>query len=237
MVGKQHFTLLYDRARSKLGTSILLRGVAIGVRLQEDKCPQHPSTSFVRVGNHARESSASRMAPRLAQSKHSLISDMLASKSFKAHEIAEVAGCSTHSVHAIKSNLRQYGTTKAPPNGGGRPRDITPPMFNALCERLLEKPGLCQDEMQLFFLDEFNTEISTFSIGRTLRSHGWTKKKIHQIAKGRNADLRDLYLHNTVDFCSYHYVFVDESGCDKRIGFRRTGWSPLGVTPVQVAQF
>ena len=32
--------------------------------------------------------------------------------------------------------------------------------------------------------------------------------------------------------CLYHYVFVDESGCDKRIGFRRTGWSPLGVTPV-----
>ena len=30
---------------------------------------------------------------------------------------------------------------------------------------------------------------------------------------------------------------MDESGCDKRIGFRRTGWSPLGVTPVQVAQF
>jgi transposase len=30
---------------------------------------------------------------------------------------------------------------------------------------------------------------------------------------------------------------VDESGCDKRIGFRRTGWSPLGTTPVQVSKF
>ena len=29
---------------------------------------------------------------------------------------------------------------------------------------------------------------------------------------------------------------MDESGCDKRIGFRRTGWSPLSVTPVQVAR-
>jgi hypothetical protein len=83
--------------------------------------------------HHARESSASRMAPRLTQSKHSLISDMLGSKSFKAHEIAEVAGCSIRSVHAIKSNLRQYGTTKAPPNGGGRPRDVTPPTFDAMC--------------------------------------------------------------------------------------------------------
>jgi len=30
---------------------------------------------------------------------------------------------------------------------------------------------------------------------------------------------------------------VDESGYDKRIRFRRTGWSPLGVTPVQIARY
>jgi transposase len=30
---------------------------------------------------------------------------------------------------------------------------------------------------------------------------------------------------------------VDETGCDKRIGFRPTGWSPLGVTPIQIARF
>jgi hypothetical protein len=34
-----------------------------------------------------------------------------------------------------------------------------------------------------------------------------------------------------------HLVFIDESGCDKGIGFRRTGWSPLDVAPVQVAKF
>jgi hypothetical protein len=101
------------------------------------------------------------MAPRLAQSKHSLISDMLGSKSFKAHRIAEVAGCSTRSVYAIKSNIRQYSTTKAPPNDGGRPRSIKPPIFDALREHLLEKPGLYRDEMLLFLLDEFKTLVST----------------------------------------------------------------------------
>jgi len=53
------------------------------------------------------------------------------------------------------------------------------------------------------------------------------------VAKERNADLRDFYLYNLSAFHSYHLVFVDESGYDKRIGFRRTGWSPLGITPVQ----
>jgi len=30
---------------------------------------------------------------------------------------------------------------------------------------------------------------------------------------------------------------VDESGCDKRIGFRSTGWPPLSIAPIQVARF
>jgi transposase len=79
--------------------------------------------------------------------------------------------------------------------------------------------------------------VTTSSIARALKSIGWTKKTIHCIAKRRNADLRDLYLYNTLDFCLYHYVFVDESGCDKQIGFRQMRWSPLGVTLIQVARF
>lgn len=49
--------------------------------------------------------------------------------------------------------------------------------------------------------------------------------------------MRDEYFHFLSDFCSYHLVYVDESGCDKRVGFRRTGWSPLGVAPSQVTKF
>jgi hypothetical protein len=56
-------------------------------------------------------------------------------------------------------------------------------------------------------------------------------------SKEQNADLRNFYLHNLSDFKAYHLVYGDESGCDKRIGFRRTGWSPLGLTPLQVSKF
>ena len=91
--------------------------------------------------------------------------------------------------------------------------------------------------MILFLLDEFDVLVTASSIGRSLASKGWTKKKIRRIAKERNADLRDAYLHNTTDIHSWQFVFVDESGCNKRVGFRRTGWSPLGVTPVQIAEF
>jgi transposase len=110
-------------------------------------------------------------------------------------------------------------------------------MMDALREYLQEKPGAYQYEMVNFLQEEFGVLVTTSSVGRALASIGWTKKTIRRVAKGRNADLRDLYLHNISDFSPQHFVFVDESGCDKRVGFKRTGWSPLGVTPTQVTQF
>ena len=62
------------------------------------------------------------------------------------------------------------------------------------------------------------------------------EEKDCRVVAQRNPDLRDTYLHDLSDISSYHGVNVDESGCDEQVGFRRAEWSPLGVTPVQVAQ-
>lgn len=92
---------------------------------------------------------------------------------------------------------------------------ITPPMLEALCERLLEKPDLYQDEMVIFLWDEFRVLVTIYSIGRALASVGWSKKAARRIARGRNIELRDFYLHTISSFRSYHLVYVDDSGCDK----------------------
>lgn len=176
------------------------------------------------------------MAPNLALSQRTQIEDMLRSKCLKNSEIAKFARCSTRSIQTIQSNLHYFRTARAPSNKAGRPRTITPPMLRALCDRLLKKPHMYQDEMVVFLWDEFKILVTTFSISRALASIGWSKKAARRIAQERNADLRDLYLHNLSAFRSYHLVYVDESGCDKRVGFRRTGWSPLGVTPVQITR-
>ncbi|CRL27356.1 unnamed protein product [Penicillium camemberti] len=94
--------------------------------------------------------------------------------------------------------------------------------------------------MTLFLWDEFYIQATKSIISRALASKRWSKKKKKKArvrARERNHGLRDEYSHFISDFRSYHHVYVDESGCDKRIGFRRTGWSPLGVTPVQMSKF
>jgi hypothetical protein len=66
------------------------------------------------------------MALNLAPSQHDLIKDMILDKKLKTNKMADVAECSERSIKAIRSNIHYYGTTKAPPNGGRRPRSITP---------------------------------------------------------------------------------------------------------------
>lgn len=177
------------------------------------------------------------MAPRLPLSKLEMIQDMLLSKSLATSQMAKAAECSKRSVINISNNLRWFGNVRAPLIPVGRRRSVTPPMLQALCDHLLEKPGLYVDEMAIFLWDEFRVQVTNSSLKRALASVGWSKKVARQRAKEQNADLRDFYPHNLSDFQSYHFVYVDESGCDKRIGFRRTGWSPLGVAPLQVANF
>lgn len=166
-----------------------------------------------------------------------LIRDMICRKWFTTAQIADAAECSERSIRNIRTNLRLFGSEGPPLNRGGRPRSITPSMLEALCDHLTGKPGLYLEEMAVFLYDEFGITASSSSIKRTLSSAGWTKKKAQQKAKEQNPDLRDFYFHRVSEFHSYQLVYVDESGCDKRIGFRRTGWSPLGVAPVQVAKF
>jgi hypothetical protein len=66
--------------------------------------------------------------------------------------------------------MRLFGNTRAPANGAGRQRLITPAMLAALCDHLLEKPRLYQDEMAVFLYDEFDVLVSVSSIGRALAS-------------------------------------------------------------------
>ncbi|KAI2681221.1 hypothetical protein DTO013E5_7825 [Penicillium roqueforti] len=146
------------------------------------------------------------MAPRLAPSKLHLIRDMIESQSLTTTQMAEEAECSKVTIINIRRNLRQFGSVHAPPTRVGRKPTVTPLMIDALCDHLLEKPGLYLDEMAVFLWDEFRMMVTASSIRRALVAKVWSKKTVRQHAKERNADLRELYLHNLSDFQSYHLV-------------------------------
>lgn len=65
--------------------------------------------------------------------------------------------------------------------------------------------------------------IITSSIRGALIAKPWPKMTTRRHAREQNADLREYYLYNLLDFKSYYLVYVDEFGYNKRVGFRRIG--------------
>lgn len=90
------------------------------------------------------------MAPNLAPAQHDLIYNMVLDKKMKVRAMANTAECSKRSIMAIRSNIRYFGGTKAPPNSGEQPWSIMPQMLEVLYKHLLEKPDLYLEEMAVF---------------------------------------------------------------------------------------
>ncbi|EER25472.1 mariner-Tc1 transposon family protein [Coccidioides posadasii C735 delta SOWgp] len=96
-------------------------------------------------------------------------------KSLTTSQMAKAAGCSERTITHIRKNLWLFGSASPPLIHAGRPRSITPPMLDALCDHLTEKPGLYVDEMVVVLQDEFDILTSTASVKRALCPAGWTK--------------------------------------------------------------
>jgi len=129
-------------------------------------CPNHvPPVRMPPLASLIRQ--LPRMAPHLAESPHVIIGDMIASKvPFKAQQIANVAGCSRCTVYGRRSKRRP----KASPNHIGRPRSITPPMLDALCEHLRENPVIYGRDSSLSVGQVQGARNDSYCIK-------WTKKK------------------------------------------------------------
>lgn len=69
--------------------------------------------------------------------------------------VSKAAECSNRSIINISNNLCRFGNVRIPPTQVGWLPTVIPPMIEALCDCLPEKPGLYVDEMALFLWDEF----------------------------------------------------------------------------------
>jgi len=83
----------------------------------------------------------------MAIAQREQIHAMLQAGRLTGDQIRKVAGCSSQSVSAMHSNIRAFGSSRASFTAApGRPRSITPTMFDALKELLLRKPDRQLDE-------------------------------------------------------------------------------------------
>lgn len=79
--------------------------------------------------------------------------------------------------------------------------------------------------------------MTRFNISKALKKAKWLKKCTQNVARERNPDLRDEYIHKILFLRSEQLVFIDKTGVDKSISIKRKGWAPCGKRPRQIKRF
>lgn len=106
---------------------------------------------------------------------------MIRSASLPDKVIADSVNYSTH---------RIFGSPYAPKNKGGRQPCILPHVLSTLIGRLLlNEARLVFRRDGNFIWDEFELEVSEYSVRRALEARNWSKKNNRQVACERDPDL------------------------------------------------
>jgi len=125
--------------------------------------------------------------------------------------------------------------------GDVKPQKSTPkPEMRALDEHkellllsiVLQNPSvylyeLCQKVFQLTTI-----KVSPSTVCRVMKRYGMTRRKIRQVALQRNCVLRGAFVAYCSALGKHQFVWVDETGCDKRDHIRKYGYSFRGIPPV-----
>lgn len=101
-----------------------------------------------------------------------------------------------------------------------------------MIEELAHRPDLYLDEMQWFLAETCDIHVAESTICEHLKRANYTHKIAQINAAQRDEGQRAFYLYQISEFTSDMFVFVDESGVDKRATHRRYGWAPKGQPPI-----
>ncbi|KAF4547214.1 Hypothetical protein D9617_52g060350 [Elsinoe fawcettii] len=158
---------------------------------------------------------------------------MLGTGLFTNQQIADSCSISKRSVMRYKANLRLFGSAESPYTLRGPLRLIDPIALSALLQVLIYKPTMSLDEMGVYLYDQYGVAASLPTVHRASTEIGWSRKATRRVAAQRCQELRDAHQLVMSQFDAHQLVFMDESGCDERIGIRKMGWSPERVAPAQ----
>lgn len=96
---------------------------------------------------------------------------------------------------------------------------------------VLENPSIYLDEVCGIIKEVFTLDVSVSTICRLLRKHGFTRKKIRQVAMQRSEQFRGAFVAQCMLYKRDMFVWVDETGSDARSHIRKFGYALRGLTP------
>ena len=97
---------------------------------------------------------------------------------------------------------------------------------------IADNPSLYLSEIVKRINEATNVSVDGSTVCRLLHRNGCTRKKIVHVAKQRCVEYRARFLIEAMHYRKEMFVFVDETGSDKRDHVRRFGYAIRGEAPV-----
>jgi len=92
-------------------------------------------------------------------------------------------------IFKIRANIRTFGSYTAPPTiRFGKPPTITAAIKAGLRIYFKDRPWAYQDEILLYFYDDWDVVVNRFTIFRLLKSIGISRKMLKRIAAEKDQD-------------------------------------------------
>lgn len=133
-------------------------------------------------------------------------------------------------IERLRLNFELFNAPYAPKMA----RHGRPPMLQAvhrdfLLHYLEDRPTAYLDELTLALWDDYGISVCIKTVYNFLLASQWSRKVVKRRAQQASAELRAVYKAKSRKWTIDRLVFVDESACCERTGYRKYGWSPKGV--------
>ena len=100
-----------------------------------------------------------------------------------------------------------------------------------LLRLILHHPGIYLGEIRAKLLSKFGITVNISTICRTLKFMGCTRQVIQRVALQRSDEQRAKFIADVSVYDPSMFIWIDESGCDRRNCMRKRGYSLRGMTP------
>jgi len=116
-------------------------------------------------------------------------------------------------------------------------RKLTQPAQLLILQLVIQRPGIYLHEIQRELENLLLYSISLPTICRFLHVSGFTRQKLRNVALQQDAFLREKYRADVSVYSPDMFVFIDETGTDRRNRLRKYGYSVRGKAAVSHSLF
>ena len=147
-------------------------------------------------------------------------------------EISQLLCLSERTIQRYVTLFRQTGDVKPLERRNGPQKLLSDFEQCKLLSLILQYPGIYLHEIQDKLQEAFGVTVSPATICRTLQLMGCTRQVIRSVAIQQSDAMRAKFMAEVSIYDPSMFLWLDESGCDRRNMLRKYGYSIRGIRPV-----